>query len=76
MREYPGSQRPGLTQGVGVVGDTFEEAEALARDGSSFHIKGLTEAPIWDRARCLNSSNTRTSTQIAPGAETPPQGYG
>lgn len=29
--------------GLGVVGDTFEEAEHLIRDGISIHIAGLLE---------------------------------
>ncbi len=53
MREYTviyeatndggwGAYAPDLP-GLGVVGDTFEEAEQLIRDGISIHIAGLLE---------------------------------
>ena len=53
MREYAviyerandggwGAYAPDLP-GLGVVGDTFEEAEQLIREGISIHIEGLLE---------------------------------
>ena len=53
MREYTviyergsdggwGAYAPDLP-GLGVVGDTFEEAEQLIREGIIFHIEGLLQ---------------------------------
>jgi predicted RNase H-like HicB family nuclease len=53
MREYTviyeraedggwGAYAPDLS-GLGVTGDTFEEAESLIREGISLHIHGLIE---------------------------------